>query len=330
MADSLEYQPAVEVDENASLETDSAYNGSVGSASYLSSLSSGIKDYKYENGRRYHSFREGSYLVPNDEKEQDRMDFLHHIYGLILDGKLQKAPIDQNIQRVLDIGTGTGIWAIEFADEYPSAHVIGTDLSPIQPTWVPPNCQFEIDDYESPWLFRTPFDYIHARELEGCIADEDKLFREAFQHLKPGGYFEIEGSSSHLSSDDGTHEKAEYNQLWFKEGRNSAKSFGKLADNAPTWKAKLEKAGFVDVKEFVFKLPFGPWPKDPKLKEIGRYQQVQQVQAIESYTPGFLTRIGGWEPEEAQVLIAKVRKELSDSSLHMYVPIYFVWGRKPL
>lgn len=103
-------------------------------------------------------------------------------------------------------------------------------------------------------MFRTPFDYIHARELEGCIADEDKLFREAFQHLKPGGYFEIEGSSSHLSSDDGTHEKAEYNQLWFKEGRNSAKSFGKLADNAPTWKAKLEKAGFVDVKEFVFKV----------------------------------------------------------------------------
>lgn len=44
------------------------------------------------------------------------MDFLHHIYGLILDGKLQKAPIDQNIQRVLDIGTGTGIWAIEFAE----------------------------------------------------------------------------------------------------------------------------------------------------------------------------------------------------------------------
>jgi methylase of polypeptide subunit release factors len=33
---------------------------------------------------------------------------------------------------VLDIGTGTGIWAIDFADEHPEAEVIGTDLSPIQ------------------------------------------------------------------------------------------------------------------------------------------------------------------------------------------------------
>ena len=27
----------------------------------------------------------------------------------------------------------------DFADEYPNTEVIGTDISPIQPTWVPPN-----------------------------------------------------------------------------------------------------------------------------------------------------------------------------------------------
>ena len=53
---------------------------------------------------------------------------------LILDNKLYLAPIEKNIQKVLDIGTGTGIWAIDFADEHPSATVIGTDISPIQPT----------------------------------------------------------------------------------------------------------------------------------------------------------------------------------------------------
>jgi hypothetical protein len=37
-------------------------------------------------------------------------------------------------ETVLDIGTGTGAWAIDFADEYPKAEVIGTDLSPIQRT----------------------------------------------------------------------------------------------------------------------------------------------------------------------------------------------------
>jgi SAM-dependent methyltransferase len=37
--------------------------------------------------------------------------------------------------RVLDAGTGTGMWAIDFADEYvdTGAQVVGNDLSPIQP-----------------------------------------------------------------------------------------------------------------------------------------------------------------------------------------------------
>lgn len=45
-------------------------------------------NYKYENGRRYHAFREGVYFAPNDDKEQDRMDLFHHISTLILGGAL--------------------------------------------------------------------------------------------------------------------------------------------------------------------------------------------------------------------------------------------------
>ena len=45
----------------------------------------------------------------------------------LADGKLHLAPI-KNPHRILDIGTGTGIWAIDMADLYPSAEVIGTDI----------------------------------------------------------------------------------------------------------------------------------------------------------------------------------------------------------
>ncbi len=88
-----------------------------------------------QNGRRYHAFREGAYLVPNDDDEQDRMDLGHHLYRLLLRGDLHLAPIGDSPQRVLDLGTGTGIWAMEFADQFQSAEVLGTDLSPIQPKW---------------------------------------------------------------------------------------------------------------------------------------------------------------------------------------------------
>lgn len=49
--------------------------------------------------------------------------------------KLHFAPIGDKPGKILDVGTGTGIWAIEMGDDYPSAEVIGTDLSPTQPSW---------------------------------------------------------------------------------------------------------------------------------------------------------------------------------------------------
>lgn len=51
------------------------------------------------------------------------MDVLGHIFMLILDGKLFLAPIDEHPQRILDLGCGTGLWAIEMGDMFPSAQV---------------------------------------------------------------------------------------------------------------------------------------------------------------------------------------------------------------
>jgi len=76
-------------------------------------------------------------------------------------------------------------------------------------------------------------------------------------------------------------------------------------------------------------VPVGAWPKDPKLKEIGKLQGVQQIQAVESYTPAVFSRVLGWSDEEIQVVVAKTRKDLTDPAIHIYIPVYFVYGRKP-
>lgn len=75
-------------------------------------------------------------------------------------------------------------------------------------------------------------------------------------------------------------------------------------------------------------LPIGAWPKDPKLKEVGRFQALQELKVIESYTPGLFSRVLGWSNEEIQVFMAKVKAELKDPAIHLYLPVYFVWGRK--
>ena len=38
---------------------------------------------------------------------------MHKLVEVSLGGKLHLAPISKDPQRILDIGTGTGIWAIE-------------------------------------------------------------------------------------------------------------------------------------------------------------------------------------------------------------------------
>lgn len=60
------------------------------------------------------------------------------------DNKIAMAPIPDNVQKVLDVGTGTGLWVLDFADDHPGADVVGTDISPIQPTWVCPNARLYV------------------------------------------------------------------------------------------------------------------------------------------------------------------------------------------
>ena len=132
-------------------EHDSTFGGDRDSlATSSTSLRSAMTRYQYEHGRRYHAYQAGAYQFPNDEKELNRMDIEHHNQKLQMDGKLHMCPLD-NPEQILDLGTGTGIWAMDMADQYPHCEMIGTDLSPVQPSWVPPNLQFEVDDFELQW-----------------------------------------------------------------------------------------------------------------------------------------------------------------------------------
>ncbi len=69
------------------------------------------------------------------KSELDRLDLTHGMLRLTMNGELFHAPLGPKPGRILDLGTGTGIWAIDVGDQYPSAEIIGTDLSATQPSW---------------------------------------------------------------------------------------------------------------------------------------------------------------------------------------------------
>ncbi|GAD92425.1 TAM domain methyltransferase, putative [Paecilomyces variotii No. 5] len=326
-AGSQSQHPIVPEDDSALYDDSEDFISDGGSST--DSLTSSVFSYQYENGRRYHAYRQGEYVIPNDEKEQDRLNLHHHIFSMVVGGALYRAPISKHVGNVLDLGTGTGAWAIDMADEHPQAVVTGTDLSPIQPSWVPPNCRFIIDDFELEWNFSQPFDFIHARSIEGSVKDYQRLFSQAHRNLKPGGWFEVADATVGVFCDDESVERAPNLLEWRDRLIEASGKFGKQMGVSHRYKDWMVEAGFTDVTEEVYKVPYSPWPKDPKLKELGRYQQVLMLEALEAYSFALFTRVLGWTNAEIQLLLVGVRKELLDRQFHGYSKLYFVYGKKP-
>ncbi|KAF3761731.1 S-adenosyl-L-methionine-dependent methyltransferase, partial [Cryphonectria parasitica EP155] len=160
-----------------------------------------------EHGRQWNAYREGKYLLPNDGDEQDRLDMQHNMWRLRLGGRLYLAPVGHPSQ-VLDIGTGTGIWALQFAAEHPTSNVIGTDISMIQPRHnLPPNCLFIREDSEEEWIFDIKFDFIHWRLMVSCFHDHKEMLQKVYDNLVPGGWAEFQEWSCEFLGADGRAEE---------------------------------------------------------------------------------------------------------------------------
>ncbi|KAI1436394.1 S-adenosyl-L-methionine-dependent methyltransferase [Xylaria sp. CBS 124048] len=312
-------------------ETDSALGNDV--ASSTASLSASLLEYRTLHGRTYHSLQgSAEHWTPNDNTHLESMDCAHHCLTLLLKGKLYLAPIAEGPIKVLDVGCGTGIWAIDFADAHPNATVIGTDISPSQPEWVPPNLKFEIEDCTQPWTYPPNiFDFVHLRYLFGSISDWESLYEEAFKACKPGGWVEALEPSVNIKSDDGSVREGTALYDWgrlFNEASAKAGRSMSIVDDGTVSKA-FRKAGFVNITSRPFKLPATSWPLDKELKEVGAFSQLTMEQDLDGYAMLLFTQALGWTHAEVTIYLARIRKEMRDMRFKPYFLVEVVYGRKP-
>ncbi|KAH7149799.1 S-adenosyl-L-methionine-dependent methyltransferase [Dactylonectria estremocensis] len=301
-------------------------------ASSTQTLSSSILDYRRENGRTYHRYKDGKYNLPNDAQEAERLDLQHHLFLLTFDDTLGLAPPNKagsQVKRVLDLGTGTGIWAMDFGDEHPEAHVVGVDLSPIQPSFVPPNVEFFVDDIDEEWNHSKPFDYIHSRMMTSSIANWRVYLQKIYDNLAPGGYAELQEADLFLSSDDDTltadHALVRCLQLM----HEASVQFGRAFQEIQPLKAMMEEIGFVDVARARRKWPTNTWPQDKRHKELGAWSRMNLDGGLEAFTMAPLTRAHGWSREQVVLFLVDVRRDLNDRGIHAYWPVYSIYGKKP-
>ena len=58
-------------------------------------------------------------LLTRVQPELDRLDLMHTAFRMTYEGKLFLAPVT-NLKNALDVGTGTGIWAIDLGQSHPN------------------------------------------------------------------------------------------------------------------------------------------------------------------------------------------------------------------
>ena len=300
---------------------DSAYYDFDDGESSTKSVASSIFAYEQSHGRTYHAYHAGKYILPNDEDEQERCDIMYHAVRLSIGNKLYFAPLEP--KRVLDIGTGTGLWAIEMADTHPEAEVYGTDLSPIQPSWVPQNLTFEIADADEEWTYRPMFDLVHSRIMnDTSLKDWPHFYREAFKVLRPGGWVESQEFSYKRTTDDNTLPADSIVTKWEELWTEGIQRIGQKGHCDPDLvMQQMSDAGFINITRLNFKMPIGPWPKDPILRQAGEFGRANLLYGFYGLSVKIFTQLLGWSVEELEVLLAGCRNELNKKGIHGYWPM---------
>lgn len=162
----------------------------------------------------------------------------------------------------------------------------------------------------------------HSNTLSRCVADWPSFIRQIYDHVKPGGYFESHESAVWARSDDGSLKEDSALMEWQQAVNFAGEKSGRELNIYHKLKDWMIAAGFEDVNLSIYALPFSPWPRDPHLKALGKYQAVQLQQAIDSYSLRLYTQVLGWSSDVATIHNAVVKRELRDKKLHAYVQTY--------
>ena len=141
------------------------------------------------------SYLENSdYQLPKDEEEDDRLNFQHHALFHAI-GNHYVAPIHPPLPLILDVGTGTGIWANEMARLFPASTVVGLDLS--DRSFKPPsqdNCLLRAGNVLNGLPFPDQFfSFTHQRLLVAGITAENwpRAIHELVRVTRLTGWVEL-------------------------------------------------------------------------------------------------------------------------------------------
>ncbi|KAG9325439.1 hypothetical protein KVV02_004752 [Mortierella alpina] len=249
-----------------------------------------------DDGRTRHTVESAPYMLPNDLTESDRLDAQHYLVRFIFKGNYNvKLDQDANL-KILDVATGTGVWALEMAHEFPKAGIYGVDISSIFPAEIKPkNCHFQL--------------YTSQAGAGNQQTNQHRLLRV----LKPEGFLQLVESDGIVYNAGPEMEKI--NQL----SLETSLRHGVDPREVQTMKTGLKQAGYTGANSFNIALPVGDW--GGKAGALSR-QNMHGLATI--WLKG---EVGKLDQDSCDKVLAKVDQEIEQ--FQSYYKVWLVVGMKP-
>jgi SAM-dependent methyltransferase len=236
--------------------------------------------------------------------------------------------------RVLDMGTGGGLWAVDMADEFPHVEVTGVDLAPLQPRMVPSNCTFELCDLDARCLpyHSNSYDVVHARNMHSGIHNYPRFLHELTRILRPGGVlilveFDLRPiadgeftSADAKSGIPGWCALAEAMQRALTQSGVDVKvprHMGELVHNLGRYDQVIQQHADI---------PVGFWPKDPALLTVGQLAWMESDLLILAVRPLLLS--SGLSEKEVKKLTEAAQRDLYFPLVHIQNRLHVVHAIK--
>ncbi|KAF7361658.1 Methyltransferase str2 [Mycena venus] len=262
---------------------------------------------------------QGEYVLGVSEAEWDRLDAQSNGMDNFLDNKLCPEDIGQP-RKILEIGAGSGAWAIRAAKQYPDAEVLAVDMNPLPARPLPPNLQYQQVNVLEPFPFAAgSFDVVHTRLVLCHLPDGLETLSRIIDLVAPGGWLlvdEIDWSEEFSGLDRAPGIKGGLTALVM--GMKAAKGsphFGKTIQAYLESSSQLSEAHVREVD-----VPLNPIPEEPRLAELSQTMK-------DALTRAFVVAPARNETE-SELRIAFLDEVARDGNWHYSCQLYFSWSKK--